>query len=205
MTLERSKLERGQPTVTKFEIWPTDKDFEKNLVSFLVPPFNADQAEQIAFLLKNVITDNEGKQDDGRNRCNDQTQQFGLSLNEKFGGEESFLELQPGVSYFDMQSQGQLEKIAYRGDYHSVGMISSPETEEKKRHQIIIDFTYFTVNHEWQKRKMLIIKIDGDEETVKQTLNQFYGGNWKKAYTLVIDQDGQPKMRYSDDFSFSLL
>jgi hypothetical protein len=151
---------------------------QKELVRALQSVLGEEGAEQLSFLLNKLSREN------FTNQCNKATQALGKSLAENYGGEESFFELIPAANFYDLKSDAPLEKTSYRGDFHSVGVITVPQ-KEKAPVSIVVDLTYFVVNNEGQKKDpALVMTVSGDLPQACDRLAQEYGGVWKKDYTF---------------------
>lgn len=108
-------------------------------------------------------------------------------------GEESFFDLAPSTRYRDVRSETTLEKVGYRGLFHSVGMVCAGDA--RRPISIIIDLTHFTVDGSHQKeRSALVATVAGNEAAALQKLGHIYGGHWtahfaydskKKAFRAI--------------------
>lgn len=136
-------------------------------------------AEQLIFLLSQATTE------DFTNHCRDATKALGTMLTEHYGGEESFVDLAPEISYVDARSYAPLENFSYRGEHHSIGLLLVPGKRGNPDSAITIDLTYYSVaGTEGKKRPIFVMKVTGKAAEALRALTIHYGGAWEIEYVL---------------------
>ncbi len=141
----------------------------------LTPLFGEEGADQFVFGLDALAAEDSS---DFINHCSEAVKQLGRLFAKHFADEESFFDLVPGSTYFELQGKHLMEKFGYRGDYHSIGAISLPPTlNAPKGISVAIDFTYSTVNT-MAKTPRIVFIIPGDLQALEREITSHYGGSW---------------------------
>ena len=141
---------------------------QKKLKDMLASVFDDEAIDQLIFILQTIAAE------DYTNHCNEATKALGGRLLERYGEEESFDDLAPTMEFSDVRSYEKLRE--YRGDFHSVGVISVHQP--KKKMSIIIDPTHYVVSSDAKPGAMLVLKVEGDTQVALKALGQRYGGLW---------------------------
>lgn len=155
---------------------------EPSLTKQLEDALNKDAADQLIFVLRTF------QKDDFVNHCNIATQTLGERLNTSFGGEGSFFDEAPTYTLFDTRAYGSLEKAGWRGEFHSVGLLTG-KNDKKEPYFIIIDLTYSTVHQKYTHQEgALVFAAKGTSSEALRYLHDTYGGVWN---TQFIFKNGQ--------------
>jgi len=177
MNLESFAQKEVLPKVSKFEFFLNSEQGFKDLEKLLTPLLGEEGAEQCAFVLRSMA------EKDFTNHCEKATQEFGRELNRRFGEEESFFELVPPVNFSDVRNSSPLEKIGYRGGYHSVGLLEF-NPENKQAFSLALDLTYGDVAVEKRSGLALALYCPGTGKQALEMLKNHYGGSWRKELML---------------------
>jgi len=175
MKLESFEQREVLPKVNKLEFSLGSEKGFKELEKLLNPLLGVEGAEQCAFILRSMA------ERDFTNHCEKATQEFGRELTRRFGEEESFFDLVPQANFSDVRNYSPLEKIGYRGGYHSVGLLEF-NSGNNQTFSLIIDLTYGDVIPEKRSGLALALCCPGAGKQALEILKNHYGGSWRKDF-----------------------
>lgn len=131
--------------------------------------------KEVAQNLFSIIADIT-KNFDFTNHCHEATKELGRKLSQ-------IISSIPNASFYEWQGQPPF-KFNYRGQHHSVGVISIGANKKNKTlTQITIDMTYNTVDRA-SKDPTWISTSTTDKNEEKNILQEKYGGSWNAVYKL---------------------
>lgn len=176
--IEINRAQEQETTPHKLEVSLESKEDLKKLENWLKIHINEEESEQLIHVLRSMA------EDDYVNQCKEATKSFGKELARNFGGEESFFDITGSVEFIDARSDSPLNQIGYSGDYHSVAVLEfSPENRQP--FSLIFDLTYSTVSSD--SDGILTLHSPGNSDQAMNTLNNHYGGYWKKE--LIFNKE----------------